>query len=313
VIELERPTTMPTWFDFETPTTLAIDIRAPGGRVLHRFRTAPTVPAPDDGLSIKFEPAKAAYLKFDGIDGESIDPAPIAAMVMTNFPTFEADAYAAAMRHLEAFAALAPTGSPTMAEVRGYWSTDRDTIIAELVAPVAHAAAIEGMLCQAALPATLALAKQLDTGTMPADASGAVVSTFEAVRGAGTPSANASAGGTLTLSSGSGLTVTPLDVSASCRAVAEIGAFADVLAPFDRTRANLIGSAAAIDLSPRTLDRALAEWVSLLDALLAGTTSDEDAALTAARAKADILIEWMGAHHDAAAARFDLAHALVQL
>ena len=105
--------------------------------------------------------------------------------------------YDAAKRRLQAFAAPAPTGAPTLADVRGYWAA-RTEIITELHAAVAHAAAHEGMLCQAALPATLALAKRLDTlGDSLADASGSVVTTLEAVRGTGTPTANAYAGGEL--------------------------------------------------------------------------------------------------------------------
>ena len=315
-IVLARPETgLPTWFDFATPVAVAVDIREPDGAILHRFRLAPALPQPDNGLDITLPPAKAGYLKIGDIKGETTDDAQEAALVATSYASFSARTYVAATGKLEAFAMIDPSGgTPSFDDVAAYWATERASTIAALHDAVAHAAEIEGLLCQTAVPMTATIATALASMPMTPESANAIATVYEATYKLHDPVAGAYAGGPLAIASLAATAANATaDVTPACRALTELAGFADHLIASGSldAKAAYLNSATAVAHSPRALDRDLVEWIQLLDAIVAGTVTDNNAARAAARAKADILIESVGDHQQASSTRFDLAHLLV--
>lgn len=315
-IRFARPTGVwPTWFDFEKPVAVAVDIREPGGVVLHRFRMEQALPQPDDGLDITLKPARAAYIKIDGIKGESMDEAQEAALVTTSYASFSNRTYLAARSQLESFAAIdSGGGTPTYDDLVAYWTTERASTITALHDVVAHAAELEGLLCQAAVPMTATLATELAKLPLSVEAATALASVHEATRALPAPVAGAYAGGPLAISSLAGAAKpVPADVAPACRALGELAPFADALIASGAVdgKAGYLNQAVNSGPSPRALDRDVVAWIELVDAIVAGSVIDSNAARTAARAKADILIEALNAHAQAASSRHDLAHLLV--
>src|SRR5690606_27976563 len=127
------------------------------------------------------------------------------------------------------------------------------------------------------------------------------------------PVAGAYAGGPLAIASLATDGTSPAaDVAPACRALVELAPFADGLIASGAVDAKAAHLNAASNLqSPRTLDRDLVAWIELVDSIVAGTAVDNNAARAAAKAKADILIESLNDHEQAAKTRFDLAHLLV--
>jgi hypothetical protein len=308
------PGGMPSWFDFEQPTWAAIDVRQPGGPILHRFRMAEAMPEPDDGLAITLAPAKAGYLKIGDIKGESRDGAAEAQMVEDSYPSYNGRSYLVARSHLEAIVDLwVGTAPPTLAGVEHQWKIEEGTKVAALHAALVHAAEHQGLVCQVALPETLSVAKALAArqGGGDEDPSRALATTYEALRALPVPVPGAQAAGSLQLSArlGAGAVV---GAQSACRAMGEVGVLGGALGGDAGAAADLLASAAAIP-SPRELDRAMIEWLELMDAIEAGIIDDEAAALAAAKAKADSLIESLDRHAEASAARWELIQALLEV
>lgn len=185
-------------------------------------------------------------------------------------------------------------------------------IVGQLHAAVAHAAEHRALLCQVALPTTLAAAKTIaDTSSPDIDPARALAATYEALRVVPAPLAGAHVG-TLELAALAGA-ATPPSVAVACQALDEIGALRDAVAATLASpdlALDLVGRAAYIAPSPRDLDHALAAWVNVIDGVTGGTITDPNA-LAAARAKADILIEALGQHAAASEQRWMLAQELV--
>lgn len=314
-VVLARPGTIPTWFDFETPVALAVDIRAPGGAILHRFRIESAMPQPDDGLDITLAPAKAAYLKIKDIDPGITDDAEEAALLASSYMSFSSRSYVAARSKLQAFTAIDPSGgTPTFDEVVAYWTAERAATITALHDAVAHAADLEGLLCQAAVPVTGSLATALAAMPLTDDSAPAIATVYEATHTLRDPVAGAYAGGPLAIASLATAGTSPAaDAAPACRALVEVAPFADALVASGAVDANAayLNQASTLAQSPRSLDRDLVAWIELVDSIVAGTAVDNNAARAAAKAKADILIESLNDHEQAAKTRFDLAHLLV--
>lgn len=302
-VELGRPDGgVPSWFDFGRPTWAAIDVRAPGGPVLHRFRIGQAIPEPDDGRSITLGPARAWYIRMGEVDGEVRDGAAERELV-ASYPTYSGRDYLVAQDALTRFTALGDPagGGPTLAEVREYWKDEAD-IVAGLARASAHAADYHGLLCQVALPTALAAAREMSArrAEMAADPAWALASAVEALRALPLPIAHGTAGGAL-------------EVESACRAAGELAALAGALEEATgaaSTPARLLASATAIPTDPRELDRALTAWIALVDRLVVDQIDDGEQ-LAAARAKADILIEALSNAAEGSAARWEMAQLLV--
>jgi hypothetical protein len=317
-IVVARPDTgLPSWLDAETPVAVAIDIREPGGAVLHRFRMASALPDPADDRDITLKPAKAIYMKVNDIEGETTDDSEEAALVATSYAAFSSRTYVAARGALQSFVAIdASGGTPTYDELVAYWATERDSTVAALHAAVAHAADLEGLVCQTAVPATATLATVLGTMPLTADSASALATVYEATQALPSPLAGAYAGGPLAMSALAAASDTAPDAAPACRALAALAPFADGLiasGSVDPNKAGYLNQAAALAPSPRVLDAELVAWVELVDAIVAGTVTDNATARAAAKAKADILIESLSEHEQASSSRYDLAHLLVGL
>jgi hypothetical protein len=134
-----------------------------------------------------------------------------------------------------------------------------------------------------------------------------IATAFEALHTIPAPSAGAHTG-SLTLASATGAAL-GADVSRACDAVDSVASVRDALQSITgvpNAAADRVLRVATSGPHASDLDRALAEWIAMVDALAASTVLDPVAA-AAARAKADILIEAMSQTSDASSARYALA------
>lgn len=308
-LRLAGPTNgWPAWFDPDQPTWATLDVRVPDGPILHRFRIEPAL-ATLEGGEVTLGPAKAIYMKVKDIDGESRDGAAEAAMFADSYATYIGRPFVVASTALAEFRDLDSGAAPTASQVVAYWE-NRGEIVAQLHAAVALAAETQALLCQVALPTTLAGAKALNAAreSLSSDPARAVADTFVALRAVPAPIAGAhSVALEMSAVAGSAETAT---VAPACNAVDSVAAFRDALGEATGTpdaAADMLVRIATISASPRELDGLLVEWVALVDSIVAGTAVDDGAARAAAKAKADLLIETLGAHGDASAGRWALA------
>jgi len=312
-VDLVRPYAAdPTWLDPSRPTWATIDVRDESGAIVHRMRIDPAMAHVSGASTLTLAPAKAAYLKINDIKGESRDGAAEAAMMEASYASYNGRSYTLAIDALTRFTELDPTGgTPAIEDVQTYW-LDRAQIVGQLHAAVAHAAEHRALLCQVALPSTLAAAKTIaDTTSPDLDPANALAATYEALRVVPAPVAGAHVG-PLELAALAGAP-TPPSVAVACQALDEIGALRDAVAATLASpdlALDLVGRAAFIEGSPLDLDHAIAAWVKVIDGVTGGTLTDPEA-LAAARAKADILIEALGEHASASEQRWMLAQELV--
>jgi hypothetical protein len=165
------------------------------------------------------------------------------------------------------------------------------------------------------VPTTASLATALAAMPITDESATAIATVYEATHTGRDPVAGAYAGGPLAIASLATTGTSPAaDVASACRALVELAPFADGLVASgaaDAKAANL-NAASRLAQSPRALDRDLVAWIELVDSIVAGTVVDNNAARAAAKAKADLLIESLSDHEQAAKTRFDLAHLLVE-
>jgi hypothetical protein len=236
-------------------------------------------------------------------------------MVAASYPSYLGRSYLVASSAVDRLRSLGPVnGAPSLADVQTYWQ-DRAQIVGQLHAAVAHAAEYHGLVCQVALPTTLAAAKTLSAkqSLLDADPAWVLAGTFEALRKIPAPIAGAYAA-PLTMSTIAGSNA-PALVARACEALEGVAAFRDALAGATGTpnaAADMLLRIATISAAPRDLDRLMVEWIALLDSIGGGTAVNVNTALAAARAKADILIEALADHANASAARWELVKELVQ-
>lgn len=264
------------WGSAGSAMNLVVDVRLDSG-VLTRFR----IPRAQAITSQQQAKPRGHVKVFDGSTGAlTRDGNAERAMFDAGYATFTSDALDQARRVLLDYAT-----APTMSQAILLWNQGRTQALADIVVATGPGGApgYEAMACMAALPTALAVANGLDLAN---DANASAAATLYEAAATVTPKVGLVAGGTLALQT-HGATTPTGDAELACAAVHQLTQLPSTLTTAEGKAIRALGvELAAFDA--RHLEIELAAWIDAMDAIVA--TPDETA-WTAARAKADILIE----------------------
>ncbi len=291
-LALANPYLRGRWSAADATMNLVIDVRTDGAGIT-RFR----IPRAEASTASR----PAGHVKvFDGQTGISRDGAAERAMFDAGYATFTRDALDKARRDV---VDLATTISASLAIAK--WTNQRAQTVTDLIAATGAggSAGYEAMACVAALPAALAAATQL--GVDRDDTASAAMTAIEAATTI-TPKVGLVSGGTLTLQ-GSGATAPTGDAELACAAIHQLASIPETMSSSEGQAIRALSvELAAFDA--RYLDVQIGAWIDTMDALAA---APDESAWTAARAKADILIEALGTAATRTEARWTQTAALL--